>query len=89
MAIPSYNRIAAEIARKRHFGLVLDHPPEDINAGRHVFINPSRDGLLADAIAWFNEVPGPSTAKYVEALTLYITPLKRGQTAHLIITRAH
>ena len=67
--VPSCEQIAAEIRRERKFGLILDMPPEDNHAGRHVFIHPERAGLLADAISWFNEAPGPSTAGLIKSLT--------------------
>jgi hypothetical protein len=65
-------------------------PAEDtVNGTRHVFINPTNEGLLADVIDWFREVPGPSTEAYIKSVSAAICPLNRGQTAHLCFQRVH
>jgi len=87
--IPTVKQIAGKIARERQFGLILDVPKEVSPSGRHVFTNPIKNGLLADVIDWFNECPGPSTEAYIRSLTAAVSPLNRGQTAHLCFYRIH
>jgi hypothetical protein len=69
------------------FGLILDMPPEAIDAGRHIFANPTREGLLFDISAWFGKSPGPDTRKHIAAFRRMIEPLERGHTVSTYMAR--
>jgi hypothetical protein len=89
-AEPSLKEIEQAVRTMRQFGLVLDVPKEDTrNGGRHVWLNPTRKGLLNDVREWFEEGPGPRTAAHIRSIRARIRPLKRGEIAHGVIVRTH
>jgi len=81
---PSASQIAAEIAHDRQFGLIIDEP-----RGRHVFINPTKEGLIVDVVDWFNECPGPNTTANITNVTAGLTKIRRGQTFHTGFVGVH
>jgi hypothetical protein len=83
---PEVADVAWWVAAARMFGFVLD-VPEGATGGRHVWINPTGEGLLTDVREWLEERRGPSTKDFIRAVTGAIKPLKRGEIAHRVVTR--